>query len=90
LYSETLPAAPAELSARAAVAYRSLPRFTDEVLTTDLSDVSAYFGVRLAGFLGFPLWHNRSLTLDARNGSLRIGPGDHKLALETLPLSSKR
>jgi len=70
--------------------FQGLPRYTGEVLTTHLSDVSAYFGVRLTGFLGFPLWHNRTLTLNPRNGSLRIGPGDNKVAFQNQQLSLKR
>jgi len=47
--------------------------FTRDVVTTDLDPLSRHYGVRLAGFLGFPVLRNKVITLDARDGTLRVG-----------------
>lgn len=49
------------------------PQWTREVLTMDLEPMSEDFGVRIAGLLGFPALRTFALTLDPRNGSVRIG-----------------
>ncbi len=49
------------------------PQWTREVLTMDLGPMSEDFGVRIAGLLGFPALRSFAITLDPRNGSLRIG-----------------
>lgn len=58
-------------------------RFTPrEVLAMDLSNVSRHYGVEIIGVLGFPALANHILTIDYRNGWVRIEPPHSRPAPE--------
>lgn len=53
-----------------------------EVLAMDLSTVSRHYGVEIIGVLGFPALANHILTIDYRNGWVRIEPPHSRPAPE--------
>jgi len=46
----------------------------DEVVTLDLSDLSLHYSVKVIGVLGFPALASYVLTIDYRNGRVKIEP----------------
>jgi hypothetical protein len=46
----------------------------DEVVALDLSDLSLHYGVEVIGVLGFPALARYVLTIDYRNGRVKIEP----------------
>jgi hypothetical protein len=46
----------------------------DEVVGLDLSNLSSHYGVEVVGVLGFPTLRSYVLTIDYRNGSVKIEP----------------
>jgi hypothetical protein len=47
---------------------------TDEVVAIDLSNLSRHYGVEVMGVLGFPALTHFVLTIDYRNGRVKIEP----------------
>jgi hypothetical protein len=46
----------------------------NEVVALDLSNLSRHYGVEVMGVLGFPALSNYILTIDYRNGRVKIEP----------------
>ncbi len=55
---------------------------SDKVVALDLSNLTRHYGVEVIGVLGFPVLNRYVLTVDYRNGRVRIEPPQSVSPLE--------